>query len=155
MKHLAPYLPYDLKCYIMRERITERLEGLEYGYDENRTPMALFQEFGQWELTKFKPLLYPISRLRESISLNHHNEGQEFVPRKMLVAKWIVRNGKHHENANSIADYKVGQFTSAAEVKKGYDSLPHWVFQDLIKWHFDVFGLINKGLAIEKGGSYA
>jgi len=51
--------------------------------------------------------------------------------------------------AKEKAKELISSFLEFAQSEKGYDFLPHGIFQDLIKAHFDVFGLIDKGLAID------
>jgi hypothetical protein len=66
-----------------------------------------------------KPILRPLSDLTKEID---HN-GERFVP-----YYWFGRQGI---NINSIKDER-------------------WhIVQKLLSWHFDVFGLIDKGLAVD------
>ena len=34
--------------------------------------------------------------------------------------------------------------------RKEINNCPYWITQKLLEWHFDIFGLINKGLAIKR-----
>ncbi|WP_262246969.1 hypothetical protein [Parapedobacter soli] len=71
-----------------------------------------------------KPILRPLSQLTQEIECN----GQKFVPSKAL-SMW---------NLEEITVQDIPH-------------IPVNLYELLLKWHFDVFGLIEAGLAIEKG----
>ena len=108
LKHLAPYLPYELKI----------LNGKEYdivnGID-NKTVISLFR--GHLEnfstIENVKPILRPLSDLTEEYSNSCNYSHKDF--------KWGIIN----KNISVL------------------------VWDSLLKNHFDVFGLIDAGLAID------
>ena len=123
LKHLAPYLPYELKI----------LNGKEYdivnGID-NKTVISLFR--GHLEnfttIENVKPILRPLSDLTKEIKVN----GNLFTPNHHPLFKIFI----------------------SADMDWFIDNCPFFVdygqVQKLLEWHFDVFGLIELGLAIDK-----
>ena len=124
LKHLAPYLPYELKI----------LNGKEYdivnGID-NKTVISLFR--GHLEnfttIENVKPILRPLSDLISLINIDFEDE--KFKPIDV-----IIRKGGCHSAV-------------ALHVKIGRGTLGFKYFDLLLQWHFDVFGLIDAGLAID------
>jgi len=82
-----------------------------------------------------KLILYPISDLLKEIECNVTS----FTPIKIL-RQLIINRG---ENQN-IADAILNRFL---EGKIMFDQLPYFIVEKMLEWHFDVFGLIPKGLA--------
>jgi len=74
---------------------------------------------------KLKPIFRPLSDLTKEIE---HN-GVKFIPAQKLGESGFVFPG--HTWVHMVLE------------------LPYWVIEKLIEWHFDVFGLIEKGLAID------
>ena len=68
---------------------------------------------------EFKPILRPLSDLTKEIEVN----GEKFVPIDRL---------------EDFIDFELG-----------YERVDYWKIQKMFEWHFDVFGLIKKGLAID------
>lgn len=156
VKHLAPYLPYNLKMMIEGEvremteinTITEYKVWYTAEWDSKK--LKFFPEdnihhshSGQGSNTKdVSPILRPLSDLNKTILVN----GSEITPLKEIA--YI------EENCIEITHFKGDIFHKC--VTKGDDS---WVFSQfsnypeitrkLFEWHFDVFGLIEKGLAID------
>lgn len=165
LKHLAGYLPYGLKWHLplTSERYESILENECYGIIElawaieNNYPNAedyLKMTFSQpnpfiaiednelfigqmkcslgWEeddvyLKEMKPILRPLSDLTKEIEVN----GEKFVPYKKmhLVLSYV------EEFLNE--DLWIGQ---------------EWDFERvelLMQWHFDIYGLIESGIAID------
>jgi len=124
IKELAPYLPYDLR---MKGRNTEYpLEGCH-----------LDEWFNWGEMTKDKPLLRPLSQLTEEIE---HN-GERFVPKDK-----IPNYTKVDENGTLYVLVDGTQWQSNP-LRWDYETV-NW----LISLHFDVFGLIDIGLALPIDG---
>ena len=124
LKHLAPYLPYKVVMYYDLDgrpfRGTKKKEVLTI----DNIKLLLFSNHR-------KPILRPLSDLK----VNGNSE-------KLLHD--ISEKAKQMNVTDDDFDY----YCHRQHDNKGYDYLPHWWFQDLIKNHFDVFGLIKKGLAI-------
>ena len=80
-----------------------------------------------------QPILRPLSDLTKEIE---HN-GEKFVPiRKLLEANSFNLEKMETEYINSFAK-------SMVEIQMAYDDA-----QLLLRWHFDIFGLIEKDLAV-------
>ena len=137
LKHLAPYLPYNLKLKINTPIGTfNRDFQLDCGHDFN---LHLSQG-------NVKPILRPLSDIYKELSVDG-NFG--FIPSKRLSDEYLnfsywgentigkgILNEKHKMiNLCFISDEIVGE-------------CPLAIYEQLLEWHFDVFGLIDKGLAI-------
>jgi hypothetical protein len=127
LKHLAPYLPYGLK-----------IQGMTYGEiaelscctetSVNITDRTF--QYGMWaDIFDIKPILRPLSDLISLINIDFEDE--KFKPIDV-----IIRKGGCHSAV-------------ALHVKIGKGTLGFKYFDLLLQWHFDVFGLIEKGLAID------
>ena len=136
LKHLAPYLPYELPLKITvidHFWLDDSVNRLDVGNTITLSPKWLHL----WEDSKayvsgtkfdFKPILRPLSDLTKEIE---HN-GEKFIPINELLG----------EKRISTPEMLI------KSIKKGY--LTWRKVQLLLEWHFDVFGLIEAGLAIEK-----
>ncbi|MDR0266002.1 MAG: hypothetical protein LBJ04_22505 [Sphingobacterium sp.] len=142
LEHLAPYLPYAFNVISKVTEYTYKVLGLsndELMIAEN----AMFS--GWYAISNFKPILRPISDLTKEIE---HNE-KKFVPIEWFeigddeAENWFTFD---HGNINLINDLSN---ISIHGIYHDINFLPYAVVQKLIKWHFDVFGLIEKGLAID------
>lgn len=135
LKHLAPYLPYELviNCDFKDGSVWNcKLEALSG--DE------AFLDGCDWEYetnNDFKPILRPLSDLTKKIE---HN-GEIFVPIDYLK--------------NNYSGFYFASTPELLIIRKNtnlYLSLQWSVefYNKLLEWHFDVFYLIEKGLAIDK-----
>lgn len=121
LKHLAAYLPYGFKAKIAGQYIDKIIGLFNDGvYNESYHP-----DDGDLPLfIDIKPILRPLSDLTKEIEVN----GEKFVPCEKL-------------------GYESGYKYLLKKPLKY-----NMVFQDglkLFEWHFDVFGLIPEGLAID------
>lgn len=142
IKHLAPYLPYELKCFYKLSNI-EELESfvdpknLPYkGYIgelslESMASIHIFEEV--------KPILKPLS------SLPSH----EIVEWIDDLDPIILEGYNYVNNGNEISVYTpTRKFFIAWEnqlVPKCYT----FIYQKLIENHYDIYGLIDAGLAVD------
>jgi hypothetical protein len=123
-KHLAAYLPYELEVFNKFYSNIETLEAIN-------TSGTLFTNnfFKEWlHISKYKPILRPLSQLTQEIK---HN-GEKFVP-----AGKMITHGFH----NSFW-YELDKFD--------YRYLYAMDLEKLLEWHFDIYGLLENNLAIEK-----
>ena len=145
LKHLVPYLPYELKV-----KIGETLHSLDGIYNELvndsytvHTSTYIDNENYEYEIKNnefFKPILRPLSDLNKIIEFN----GYSFIPLVELNTKAL---GLHKYR---LFIDKEGKTRLLCDYHKGFDvSTGEQAKETLISWHFDVFGLINKGLAID------
>jgi hypothetical protein len=135
LKHLSPYLPYNLKGIYHESIITLSLNGFssptEIGYD-----ISLFLK------CEIKPILRPLSDLNKEIT----HDGKTFVPMKWMEAN-INKNISFYQPINTEISLEIEIITEDySQTINLYDGCI--CAQKLHEWHFDVFGLIDNGLAI-------
>lgn len=126
LKHLAPYLPYGLKVrskqeitYILNIFSNMRGKGLE-----SRDIYSCLDN-------QYKPILRPLDLTKEI----EHN-GERFVPLYVLTSEILA-------GRMGINGYEVKY-----DLRMDFNSPRYCDVQKLLSWHFDVFGLIDKDLAI-------
>lgn len=134
LKHLAPYLPYGLKVIISyhQEKGVMNLSKLsKYKcWLDNGGSIHLWQE--QY-IDKIKPILRPLSDLTKEIE---HNR-EKFVPSKKY----------------DLIQDEDGDWCEVLHAYYGESPIAHVMITSfnwwLFEYHFDVFGLIEKNLAID------
>lgn len=145
LSQIAQYLPYKLN--ILLEISMEESDSFE---------MTLENIEGVLEYQR-KPLLRQLSQLTDIIEI----EGKKFNPLSELLK--MKYDFYYHEYKDSIyAQIHYEQNETRASVwfknqanleiritKHDLPYEPYWIIQKLIEWHFDVFGLIEKGLAMD------
>lgn len=158
LKHLAGYLPYGLKMELLGFPFTQilgkhyRTLELDCGHDFH----FYLQE------NKVRPILRPLSDLTKEIEVN----GEKFIP---LVKLFDIVFGIEHEEfviSTPAVCMRISDSTQKLEFDERANcfwceelnndgnewSPPHnqlELFQKLYEWHFDIHGLIEKGLAID------
>lgn len=134
LKHLATYLPYGLKYQSSMDKPFD-----EYGKNPIWTFDGINKVFDNYclitkenndayEITSCKPILHPLSDLTKEIEVN----GEKFVPSERIAVH--------------LFDY---DFLEMVIDRKNTNGIPFWVIKKLLEWHFDIYGLIEKGLAID------
>lgn len=133
LKHLAPYLPYGLQCHT-GELTNCTLLGLkddsayysEYKYQTEHCGDKIFTRPEMWLTigTVHKPILRPLSVLSE-------------------VGNQMERDCNH------TIWYENGAWSDSMTDDFSIDWIPKICYEWLIERHFDVFGLIDAGLAID------
>ena len=139
IEKLAPYLPYGLKIFNTSNNAKEILSGIDtYIADNWKTPQYKDKTIvvyssrdysSMWSLSEIIPILRPLSDLTKEIE---HN-GEKFVP-----SEEIWRYGEYIVKSEDIEHLIEDPLT-----------FDYWAVQKLFEWHFDVFGLIPEGLAID------
>lgn len=148
--HLAPYLPYGLKVQTSWSIdgfgwiCTSKAIGL-YRDELLLEPYTILHKHIPYRISidrtslsdpDTKPLLLPMSSLYTEIT---HN-GKTFIPQKEL--DW----GSWNDEIGYIVSAEYGENSRVAiNVLDFIDD-----YYKLLEWHFDVFGLIDKGLALDK-----
>lgn len=139
VEYLAPYMPYGLMCQTtdMGKVVISELNAI---YSDNSyTFMNIVESEKGFE--DIKPILRPLSDLTKEIE---HNE-ERFVPmEKIFFDKWIDWDGESDCLVSMRNTY------NASKGKVHSEFLPGWVLKNLYRWHFDIFGLIEKGLAVDR-----
>ena len=137
LKHLAPYLPYGMKALC-----TQDIEGVLYK-EINLTER--FYSMPTAILTNFKIILRPLS------DLNNINNEINLHTINMLIG----RNGVYGDievelcNGEIIFVTESDPFSTYDRAKEIDLNVFQTVMNELLKGHFDVFGLINQNLAID------
>ena len=114
---------------VKRGSITH-IEGMLY----NGT-IFVHSEFFKTNIKFIKPILHPLSNLTKPIKVEGYNEGKDFVP----MEKFDIRIKQQFYSFK-----KTGDITY-----KNWYLFPYEFVEKLFEWHFDVFGLIPAGLAID------
>lgn len=132
-KHIVGYLPYGLKMY---------WEDLN---EYPQTPWLLKCHNIDLALeNQNKPILRPLSDLTKEIE---HN-GEKFVPMGWFE-KNINKNISFYLPSNLDIPLQIDiiteNYSQTIDLFEGYLAV-----QKLYEWHFDIHGLIEKGLAIDK-----
>lgn len=120
LKEIAGYLPYELECFL----IDDKMKGVLIGLGEDQ---GIFDNDMYW-FNQFKPLLYPLEMLTKQIVYN----GVEIIP--------IDHIDDHHNFSLLRKEYLL------SDPKRYPYSVVEWLFE----MHFDIHGLIPRGLAIDK-----
>lgn len=93
--------------------------------------------FRQYRIEEVKLLLNPLSALTKPIVVEGYNEGKEFIP-----IDHLYQLSDYVDFIESIENDKYELMTPAR--------WPFELFQLLLRWHFNVFNLIDSGQAIDK-----
>ena len=134
LKHLSPYLPYGLEAVIrLREDSSLPID------DECIVKITCFEvAYLDSEYDEFRPILRPLSDLTKEIEVN----GEKFTPIMVLELDSHTLSINKYSNHLEIKGVESNEWTYAIDV---YTE----IMCNLFEWHFDVFGLIEKGLAID------
>lgn len=131
IKHLAPYLPHKLET---DKGLLKSLEGDYCGCSR-----AMAHE--RYICAAVKPLMYPLSDLKDDmvkILKEEYNEDYYY-------------NKFREEKNELVLNDKQGSAFYWTLTPQDIENRWHWnLVNILIKRHYDVFGLIDKGLAIDK-----
>jgi len=154
LKHLAPYLPFYLKCHAMGE--------FKFGTEDSDSPIpetfvlnglllnnkASIMCLGQNELIplyELFPILRPLSDLTKEIEI----DGKKFVPIENIKKSMLIDLEYIDKDGIKSIHYSTGEIDLIAIWNEIADECPIGFYNLLLKWHFDVFSLIDKGLAID------
>ena len=170
LKHIAPYLPYGLEWKRNNDDSTYEVTSIDTSMPHVLAELGFCnkEEFGIDSIDKGKPILRPISSMTKE-------EAKEF---SMLALSHCVKDDSSlldldvktdkvsgttincsfseimFNYIHTVTTYSIcvcGDFIKIVDKETGQVvsvsySLYEWLFEN----HFDVFGLIDKGLAIEK-----
>lgn len=127
LKHLTAYLPYETKI-IENDDIVATM-SIDHNWPKREVCINRIYLFP----ALYKLVLRPLSDL--GVEIKHGNE--KFIPiyRLFTNTKELI-----------IKELIIKELTfKQTEIMK----VPYWVAVKLLEWHFDVFRLIDKGLAID------
>lgn len=131
LKHLSPYLPYGLEVKLEFLPGT----GLPWYYEDKDifTLEGMMLDWYGSSITSIVPYLIPLS--------------EEELTKKQCLSSLETKGSFADFISTSIKDSQKN-FRLLLDGKS--DSLEQWKFERLIQFHFDVFGLIDNGLALNK-----
>lgn len=146
INHLAPYLPYNIKVLF-----DNKIEGVLCGISTGLFDLEVIEEFDNgtpiiksWCYSDTKPILRPLSDLTKEIEIN----GEKFVPIEWFEIGDDNNETYEYDNGN-IRLIEDLEYLSINRLSLDIVFIPYGVIQKLIEWHFDVFSLIDKGLAVD------
>lgn len=137
LKHLAPYLPYGLKVLRPDNKTILEIKGVNGSliiFERNGT----LSQYG--DLSNCKPILRNLSDLTKDIEVG----GERFVP-IVEIAK-IRPTGYEWKCYDDEDGVMLGSYDDTVRSIKAA-TLEQYL--KLFEYHFDVFGLIEQGLAID------
>lgn len=134
-EQIAPYLPYNLECEILNYKsdyVGEKyatVKGYYYLGNECFFNFKKGRDCAGKSVKEFKPILRPLEDLKKEITVN----GKKFTPIKTFFreARMLIEHELKVTNGNIICDY-----------------MSYEIMLKLFEWHFDVFYLLDKGLAV-------
>ena len=129
LKHLAPYLPYGLRFKYSKESLP--IEKM----DVDAMKMLLAQYGSIFKKVIHKPILRPLSDLTKQMEI----DGLKSIPTFELERIYPEFGFAVRGIATTDIDILKIEITS----------IPYKMMEQLLKWHFDVFSLIDAGLAID------
>ena len=131
LKYLAPYLPYGLKIFVNEWKCEREISQL-------KQHSIVTKDFGNHlDFKHFKPILRPLSDLTKEIECN----GVKLIPMDSIIPLIEDHQTELNNPLNSEDPFKAMLDNLLSSNK---------MFLKLLEFHFDVFGLIEKGLAIDK-----
>lgn len=168
LKHLCSYLPYGLRWRFEGEDITHEVVGLDI-IDTGVKLISPYYNYGSCEINNGRPLLRPMSDLYNEIngSVGIVDVGKMFKPNGILSYEDCRYSfGWNIHVCDDYQGYEIGWVDSVGWFGIFFDDYDydnqsdnftgdylHYnrdVLEYLLRYHFDVFGLIEKGLAIDK-----
>ena len=142
IKHLVPYFPYELECMV-----SDYCNGDNSTNEPKRVKLnAIWSDnsysfFGLVEsdrgFDKIMPILRPISDFNKTIEHSGY----------VLDLLYEIENDKKIE---WFDEEQAWSYLLKYEHKiESTDFIPYGIMEKLFEYHFDVFGLIEKGLAVD------
>ena len=134
VKHLAPYLPYGLKLqYVVREKVekTGVLQSISHrDFETHPTRVSIEGLYNEEHIWIFKPILRPLSDLNKEIVIKGEKHQM-----------WLLINGQKALDNGKIENMNGYQYSI---LELSYNKI-----QTILNFHFDIFNLIEKGLAVD------
>jgi hypothetical protein len=152
LEHLAPYFPYGIElAFVLRDeiryvgKITCIYDMQEY--DDIKIKIGYNDAERIW---MFKPILRTLSDLTKEIE---HN-GERFVSIDFLksISEVPYSESFRFEDGNFMFTTQIMDSSYGNHQWLDYDfccSNQYEMYKKLFEWHFDVFGLIDAGLAFD------
>jgi hypothetical protein len=123
LQHLAPYLPYSLNGLIKGEDSPQKLLGT---YNTDECTLIICHSTFDYEcsLDEFKPILRPLKEIQDIPEIQ-----EEF--------------SEYHWESFVNSFFLLGRSLNC------FDHVSYTIVELCFKYHLDIFGLIDKGLAID------
>ena len=136
LKHLAPYLPYGLKNQraLHKPKVIDGIVGNKVYFGDT----VLF-------INQIEPILRPLSDLTDPIiNLIFKDTGENGI----TISRYIADSSK---DLTITITYKMmgDVFTDFVINRSDIKHTDYWIVEILLINHYDVFGLIDAGLAID------
>ncbi len=128
IKYLAAYLPYNVNLKSNEGRSPSVMTGIQYPYIECTLEHNIANHFSNFSL-----ILRPLSDLTKEIEVN----GERFIP------------CYYFNIPNSEQDTYCGGIVDVVSDPSSVKYLDYFIVEKLLEWHFDIFGLIEAGLAVD------
>ena len=149
LKHLSAYLPYSVR-FLMKHKKKEYWDSKPSLLHERTFSWALFNN--KLRQSKVELVLRPLSDLTKEIELN----GEKFIPidkikAELLGVDWMVF-GESEYGWNGFIDKSMSSQVNHIPIFMGNEIMGecnYFIYQKLCEWHFDIFGLIDAGLAVD------
>jgi hypothetical protein len=153
LKHITPYLPYGLnfQCVDIESQEYEELPFVGINISNGFEKLLIsnqeieIDELDVNEYEVYKPILRPLSYLTKEIEVN----GEKFVPSERIDTHFLQINGFQSKIKYCKSEIGNIDLLEIKGISCGILSVDYWIIQQLFEWHFDVFGLIKQGLAID------
>jgi hypothetical protein len=129
LKHLTPYLPHKLR--VIHDGKNKML-NVGRGSSNNWIGLSALLRWQEREHLSAFPILRPLSDLKKEITVGNST----FIPID------VIRSKPDFETALWGVSVMTGDLFQNRNIE-------YSLAQKLFKWHFDVFGLIGKNLAID------
>jgi hypothetical protein len=158
LKHLAPYLPYELKMYCEQDKTKHTLTIAHQTFDLKSVGLnpILKDEF----FKTFKPILKLLSDITESEMIKMLVIGNPYFKGKTISVNWLNNeildfncNGGDNQfvithDLRGVAAFNIQSIDNKKVVNSHFEN--HiGVYTFLLENHYDVFGLIQADLAID------
>jgi len=133
VKHLAPYLPYGLKLVFENGR---QIIMKYLAHEDKNIYVSCLDGIGSYSVSDWgiKPILRPLSDLDKPI-----------VTDKNLTVKPSIDFDLVKDEDGNWCDEFMADYGESPTAKVDVTQMNLWLFE----YHFDVFGLIPAGLAID------
>lgn len=145
LRHITSYLPYGLKAHQRiwtqmgrgrKDKITTELKMV------NSTTIYNFFELGRYVASEcVKPVLFSIEMVYKKVEI----DGEFFIPIERLKTQFGHELNIYMFFAGGLAiDVNTKGYPKTVDFFDGFE-----ITNQLLRWKFDIFGLINKNLAVE------
>ncbi|WP_099369568.1 hypothetical protein [Sphingobacterium sp. 1.A.5] len=148
IKELAPYLPFKLQWKFEGSDEVHELIGIDIT-DCGIHLLSPYSDYGKCRIDKGKPLLKSLSKLTDEIENNSISIQLEPNLKKVKPSELIYKHWFYTIREDGHFSYHIGDGTVIGSL---YSGVPYSLIELLLEWHFDVFGLIDRGLALPIDG---